>query len=98
MAYLDGREVARVRDVSDRQDKMFSKYENIENIEELIFTAILASPPESIDPMERAVYAVNKTLPSRQPSSFTLRTARRITSDFEVFHFVASDSSEPSVS
>lgn len=46
--------------------------ENIENIEGLIFTAILASPPESIDPMERAIYAVNKTLPSRQSPSFTL--------------------------
>lgn len=46
--------------------------ENIENIEELIFTAILASPPESIDPMERAIYAVNKNLPSNQSPSFTL--------------------------
>ena len=46
--------------------------ENIENIEELIFTAILASPPESIDPMERAIYAVNKSLPSNQSPSFTL--------------------------
>jgi Ca2+-transporting ATPase len=46
--------------------------ENIENIEELIFTAILASPPESIDPMERAIYAVNKKLPSSQSPSFTL--------------------------
>ena len=46
--------------------------ENIENIEELIFTAILASPPESIDPMERAIYAVKKTLPSSQSPSFTL--------------------------
>ena len=46
--------------------------ENIENIEELIFTAILASPTESIDPMERAIYAVNKSLPSNQSPSFTL--------------------------
>ena len=46
--------------------------ENIENIEELIFTAMLASPPESIDPMERAIYAVKKTLPSSQSPSFTL--------------------------
>ena len=46
--------------------------ENIENIEELIFTAILASPTESIDPMERAIYAVNKNLPSNQSPSFTL--------------------------
>jgi Ca2+-transporting ATPase len=46
--------------------------ENIENIEELIFTAILASPPESIDPMERAIYAIKKTLPSNQSPSFTL--------------------------
>lgn len=55
--------------------------ENIENIEELIFTAILASPPESIDPMERAVYAVNKTLPSSQPSSFTLRKEYPLSKD-----------------
>ena len=46
--------------------------ENIENIEGLIFTAILASPPESIDPMERAIYAVKKTLPSSKSSSFSL--------------------------
>ncbi|MFN6073641.1 MAG: cation-translocating P-type ATPase, partial [Bacteroidota bacterium] len=47
--------------------------ENIENIEGLIFTSILASPPESIDPMERAIYAVKKTLSSsKSPSSFTL--------------------------
>lgn len=55
--------------------------ENIENIEELIFTAILASPPESIDPMERAVYALNKTLPSSQPSSFTLRKEYPLSKD-----------------
>ena len=46
--------------------------ENIENIEELIFTAILASPPESIDPMERAIYAVKKTLSSSMSPSFSL--------------------------
>lgn len=46
--------------------------ENIENIEGLIFTAILASPPESIDPMERAIYAVKKSLPSSKSPSFTL--------------------------
>ena len=46
--------------------------ENIENIEGLIFTAILASPPESIDPMERAIYAVKKTLPSSKSPSFSL--------------------------
>ena len=46
--------------------------ENIENIEGLIFTAILASPPESIDPMERAIYAVKKTLPSSMSPSFSL--------------------------
>lgn len=46
--------------------------ENVENIEELIFTAILASPPESIDPMERAIYAVKKTLPSSMSPSFSL--------------------------
>ena len=46
--------------------------ENIENIEGLIFTAILASPPESIDPMERAIYTVKKTIPSSQSPSFTL--------------------------
>ncbi len=55
--------------------------ENIENIEELIFTAILASPPESIDPMERAVYAVNKTLPSSPPPSFTLRKEYPLSKD-----------------
>lgn len=55
--------------------------ENIENIEELIFTAILASPPESIDPMERAVYAVNKTLPSNPPPSFTLRKEYPLSKD-----------------
>ena len=46
--------------------------ENVENIEGLIFTAILASPPESIDPMERAIYAIKKTLPSSKSPSFTL--------------------------
>ena len=46
--------------------------ENIENIEGLIFNAILASPPESIDPMERAIYAVKKTLPSSKSPSFSL--------------------------
>ena len=46
--------------------------ENVENIEGLIFTAILASPPESIDPMERAIYAVKKTLPSSMSPSFSL--------------------------
>ena len=46
--------------------------ENIENIEGLIFTSILASPPESIDPMERAIYAVKKILPSSKSPSFTL--------------------------
>ncbi len=46
--------------------------ENIENIEELIFTAILASPPECIDPMERAIYAVKKTIPFSKSLSFTL--------------------------
>jgi Ca2+-transporting ATPase len=55
--------------------------ENIENIEELIFTAILASPPESIDPMERAVYAVNKTLPSSPPPSFTLKKEYPLSKD-----------------
>jgi Ca2+-transporting ATPase len=55
--------------------------ENIENIEELIFTAILASPPESIDPMERAVYAVNKTLPSSPPPSFTLQKEYPLSKD-----------------
>ena len=55
--------------------------ENIENIEELIFTAVLASPPESIDPMERAVYAVNKTLPSSLPPSFTLQKEYPLSKD-----------------
>jgi len=55
--------------------------ENIENIEELIFTAILASPPESIDPMERAVYVVNKTLPSSPPPSFTLQKEYPLSKD-----------------
>jgi Ca2+-transporting ATPase len=55
--------------------------ENIENIEDLIFTAILASPPESIDPMERAVYAVNKSLPTSPPPSFTLRKEYPLSKD-----------------
>jgi Ca2+-transporting ATPase len=65
--------------------------ENIENIEELIFTAILASPPESIDPMERAVYAVNKRLPSSPPPSFTLRKEYPLSKDLFVMTRILED-------
>jgi len=65
--------------------------ENIENIEELIFTAILASPPESIDPMERGAYAVNKTLPSSPPPSFTLRKEYPLSKDLYAMTRVLED-------
>jgi Ca2+-transporting ATPase len=78
-----------------REQKIIEKNEfeeNMDTIQELIFTAMQASPPESLDPMERAIYQVYKILPSGHSTSFTLLKEYPLTKDSFVMSRILEDS------
>jgi len=65
--------------------------ENIENIQELISTATLASSSESMDPMEKAIYHVNKKIPYGQPLYVTLLKEYPLSNDLFAMTRISED-------